>query len=44
MVSVMSALEGFFVLTKTRNDLKRPETTYNKQETTLTNLEWPETT
>ena len=34
---------AFMVLTKTRNDLKRPETTYNKQETTWNDLNEQET-
>ena len=31
------------VLTKTRNDLKRPETTYNEQETNWNDLQQPAT-
>ena len=33
----MSALEGFFVLTKTRNDLKQPEMIYNDLKQSETN-------
>ena len=32
------------VLTKTRNDLKRPETTYNDLQRARNNMKWPETT
>ena len=37
----MSALEGFFVLTKTRNDLKQPETTWNDLKRPTTSKKQP---